>query len=92
MVQLTDELVRALSEEAGRRGISRSELIRLVLQEHLDAAAEDSIGRRIAEGYERVPPTTPDEWGDLSEMTERATADLFLRLDAEERAAGHGPW
>ena len=75
MVQLTDELVHALSDEAHRRRISRSELIRQVLQAHLDAQAEASIGRRIAEGYERVPPTTPDEWGDLSEMTAQVAVD-----------------
>lgn len=92
MVQLTDELVDALSEEAQRRGLSRSALIRAVLQEYLDARAEDSVGRQIAEGYLRVPPGTPDEWGDLDSFTEQATADVFARLDAEERAAGHDPW
>jgi len=25
-------------------------------------------------------------------MTDRATADVLHRLDAEERAAGHDPW
>jgi hypothetical protein len=92
MVQLTDDLVRALSAEAERRGISRSALIRTVLEEFLASQAEASIGRQIAEGYRRVPPATPDEWGDLSPMTEQATADLLVRLDAEERAAGLDPW
>jgi predicted transcriptional regulator len=92
MVQLTDDLVRALSAEAERRGISRSALIRTVLEEFLASQAEASIGRQIAEGYRRVPPATPDEWGDLSRMTEQATADLLVRLDAEERAAGLDPW
>lgn len=84
MVQLTDDLVAALSDEARRRGWSRSELIRQVLQEHLDGEAAGSVGRRIAQGYVRVPPATPDEWGDLSQVTDRATADLLVRLDAEE--------
>jgi hypothetical protein len=88
MVQLTDDLVAALTEEAQRRGLSRSELIRQVLQDHLDAAAAGSIGRRIADGYVRVPPATPDEWGDLSQVTDQATADLLVRLDAEESE----PW
>ena len=92
MVQLNDELVRALSEEARRRGLSRSALIRVVLQEYLDGQVERSIGRQIAEGYARVPPATPDEWGDLSRMTDQATADLLVRLDAEERDGGHAPW
>ena len=92
MVQLTDELVEALSEEARRRKMSRSALIRLVLHEHVAGQAERSVGRQIAEGYARVPPATPDEWGDLSQLTDQATVDLLVRLDAEERAAGHEPW
>lgn len=92
MVQLSDELVAALSEEARRRGLSRSALIRSVLQEHLDTRGRVSIGRRIAEGYARVPPATPDEWGDLPALTDRATADVLVRLDAEERATGALPW
>jgi predicted transcriptional regulator len=92
MVQLNDDLVRGLSEEARRRGLSRSALIRVVLQEYLDGQAERSIGREIAEGYTRMPPATPDEWGDLTRMTDQATADLLVRLDAEEQAEGHAPW
>jgi hypothetical protein len=88
MVQLSDDLVVALSDEARRRGLSRSQLIREVLQEHLDAQSAQSLGKRIAEGYVRVPPATPDEWGDLSSLSDRSTADLLVRLDAEERA----PW
>ncbi len=92
MVQLTDELVDALSAEAHRRGVSRSALIRAVLEEYLDKHAEAAVGRQIAEGYRRVPPAAPDEWGHLSQITDRGTADLLLRLDAEERAGGHDPW
>ncbi|HJV09194.1 MAG TPA: CopG family transcriptional regulator [Acidimicrobiales bacterium] len=92
LVQLTDELVAALTVEADRRGLSRSALIREVLQDFLDAEAESAVGRRIAEGYRRVPPMTPDAWGDLSLVTDRATADLLARLDAEERTAGLDPW
>jgi predicted transcriptional regulator len=92
MVQLTDELVSALTEEAERRGISRSALIRAALEQYLASQAEASIGRRIAEGYRRIAQATPDEWGDVSSMTDQATADLLVRLDAEERAAGLDPW
>lgn len=92
MVQLSDDLVTALDREAGRRSTSRSDLIRRVLGEFLRANEEAAIGRQIAEGYVRVPPATPDEWGDPGEITDRATADLLHRLDAEERQAGHEPW
>ncbi|MGH8900851.1 MAG: CopG family transcriptional regulator [Egibacteraceae bacterium] len=92
MVQLTDELVTLLDQEATRRGVSRSALIRSVLEESLSNAREAMIGRQIAEGYRRVPPATPDEWDDLAGMTDQLAIDLMQRLDAEERREGHGPW
>jgi hypothetical protein len=92
MVQLTDDLLRALDEEAGTRGVSRSALIRQVLEEHLRERSEAAVGTQIADGYRRIPPATPDEWGDLEALTDRATGDLLVRLDAEERASGKKPW
>jgi len=92
MVQLSDDLVNALSEEAQRQGVSRSALIRAVLQAYLETAGQQAVGRQIADGYRRVPPATPDEWGDLSGMTDRATTDMLARLDAEELAGGLEPW
>ena len=92
MVQLSRELVESLDREAERRRISRSALIRDALEAFLAEDREAAIGRRIAEGYERVPPATPDEWGDLSALTDAGSVDLLQRLDAEEREAGHRPW
>lgn len=87
MVQLTDQLVELLDQEANRRGISRSAVIREALDRHLSEAREAAYVRRIVEGYERVPPTTPDEWGDLETHADRSTLELLQRLDAEERDA-----
>lgn len=92
MVQLSDDLVDSLDREASRRATSRSALIRTVLEDFLSTDREAAIGRQIAEGYRRIPPTTPDEWGDLEDMTDTAATDLAHRLDAEERAVGHPPW
>jgi len=92
MVQLSDQLVTALDREAARRSTSRSDLIRRVLREFLAAHEEAAISRQIVEGYARIPPATPDEWGDPAEITDQATADLLHRLDAEERSAGYEPW
>lgn len=92
MVQLSEELVGQLDEEAGRRGLSRSALIRRLLDRALAEERAAAAGRRIAEGYERLPPGTPDEWGAPDELTDRASRDLLHRLDHEERAAGHPPW
>lgn len=38
------------------------------------------------------PIVEPDEWGNLSEVTDQATVDMLNRLDTEERAEGHEPW
>lgn len=92
MVQLTDRLLHLLDRQAARRGISRSALIRAALEEFLRKDQESVVGREIVEGYKRKPPVTPDEWGDLEEVTDRATVDVLHRLDAEERADGHEPW
>jgi hypothetical protein len=58
----------------------------------IERADRDNVGEAIAEGYRRIPQPTPDEWGDLSKLTEATTAQTFQRLDAEERAAGFDPW
>ena len=92
MVQLTDELVELLDAEAARRGVSRSAVIREAILEHVAASHDAVITRSIVEGYRRLPPATPDQWGDLEAHQDQATAELLSRLDVEERAAGRQPW
>jgi hypothetical protein len=92
MVQLTEDLVALLDREAARRGVSRSALIRTALEEFLRNDQEAAISQRIVDGYVRIPPETPDEWGDLAETTDQASVDLLRRLDAEERRQGRAPW
>lgn len=92
MVQLTDRLLHLLDRVAARKGISRSALIRTALEEFLSQDQDSLVGQEIVEGYKRIPPVTPDEWGDLAQVTDQATVDVLHRLDAEERAEGHEPW
>jgi len=92
MVQLNDELITMLDREAARRGLSRSAVIRGALEDFLRNDRESQLGEQIIEGYKRIPPETPDEWGDLSKMTDQATVHLLQRLDSEERRQGHKPW
>jgi hypothetical protein len=92
LVQLTEDLVAMLDEEAAERGLSRSALIRDVLTTHLEARREAVLSRRILEGYERIPPGEPDGWADIDELSDLAATDLGRRLHEEERREGHGPW
>jgi predicted transcriptional regulator len=88
MVQLNDDLVDALDQEASRRSMSRSALIRELLEEALAATTEAAVTAAIVEGYRRVPPGRPDEWGDLEAEADRQTRETNQRLAAEEADAG----
>lgn len=92
MVQLTDDLVAALDAEAARRGVSRSALIREAVSSHLAEKVEEAVGAAIVDGYRRVPPSTPDEWGSPEEFGDVSTRETAQRLDAEERARGFETW
>ena len=92
MVQLNDRLLSLLDRHAERRGISRSALIRAALEDFLSQDQEALVGEQIVEGYKRIPPASPDEWGDLEKLTDKAAVDVLHRLDAEESAAGREPW
>jgi hypothetical protein len=92
MVQLADDLLELIDAEAGRRGISRSALIREALRDYLAGSVDAAITTRIVEGYKKRPQATVDEWGGLAEQSARAAREVAKRLDAEERAAGLEPW
>lgn len=92
VVQLTRELIELLDRRAAREGVSRSALIRTIIDQHLRADHEAHISEQIVDGYRRIPPATPDEWGQLEALTDRGRADLLERLDTEENTAGFGPW
>lgn len=92
MVQLTEELRRALDQEASLRGVSRSAIIREAVTQYLASSKQASIAEAIVEGYRRIPPGTPDEWGDLAAQVDAATDETLQRLRAEERARGLEPW
>lgn len=92
MVQLTDELVELLDAEAARQGSSRSAVIRDAIGAYLADVTEQAITDRIVDGYRRLPPATPDEWGDVTDQAAVSTEEVAQRLAAEERAAGFEPW
>ncbi len=92
IVQLNTELVALLDQEAARLGVSRSALVRSALERFLEVEREGIISQEIIDGYTRIPPDAPDEWGNLETMNDRANVDLARRLESEERLGGHEPW
>jgi predicted transcriptional regulator len=92
IVQLTDDLIGELDAEAAARGISRSALIRMAVDAYLAGSRQAALTRAIVEGYRRLPPSEPDEWGDLERAGDVAMAETLQRLDSDERAAGQVPW
>jgi hypothetical protein len=88
MVQLSDELVKRLDDEAQQRKISRSALIRDVLTTYLDNESEAAKVARYVEGYRRMPQPTIDEWGVLEEHGAGEMHRMMRELEADEEAAG----
>lgn len=60
LVQLSEELLALLDARAAREGLSRSELIRLLLWGSLRSELEDARDRAIVAGYTREPQTAEE--------------------------------
>lgn len=70
LVQLTDDLVVILDAIAAKRGMTRSALIRSVLESFVGREDESEKDRQLIEGYTRIPPGGEDEWGSLDDWAE----------------------
>jgi hypothetical protein len=88
MVQLSQELLARLDAEALARNCSRSALIRLAVEEHLERSSEAAKVARYVAGYTARPPAGLDDWGDLAASADRDGRALSDRLDGEEREVG----
>jgi predicted transcriptional regulator len=86
LVQLTDELVERLDRRASKRGVSRSRLIRELLEEASAADRDTETSRRLVEGYRRAPQTEwTDDWGDLEQWSEELSRRNLAALRSEEQ-------
>lgn len=86
LVQLTDELRELLDRRAIRDGVSRSKLIRDLLEQALVDERSSGRDRELIEGYSRVPQTEArDAWGDLDAWSDANARRNLAALDDEER-------
>jgi metal-responsive CopG/Arc/MetJ family transcriptional regulator len=69
MVQVTTELLDVLDRRAARDGRSRSELIRVAVEQYFRTDIDAQIDEAIQEGYRQVPPT--DEFDPLADVGAR---------------------
>jgi metal-responsive CopG/Arc/MetJ family transcriptional regulator len=76
LVQLSDDLLAVIDEQAARAGTSRSELIRQAVEAFLAEQLSAGVDTAIVAGYKRVPPPEGDAAADAA----------FARLVEEE------PW
>lgn len=93
LVQLTEDLVQRLDRRAAARGVSRSALIRELLESALAEDRRAELSRRIIEGYTRQPQhESRDAWGELDAWTEANARRNLAALAAEEDASEDGGW
>lgn len=59
LVQLDDRLLALLDQEAQRRGVSRSALIRAAIEHYLYDEVQSALDRALVAGYRRAPPREP---------------------------------
>ena len=89
LVQLTRELLSELDARAVERGVSRSELIRELLDASLREGRRDDASRRLLEGYRRWPQVDAgDAWGDLDRWSAENARRNRAALGEEERGEG----
>lgn len=89
LVQLTEELVARLDRRAAREGVSRSALVRDLLDAALQVDRAAEISERIVDGYRRASQeTADDEWGDLDAWTLTNARRNLAALAREEQE----PW
>lgn len=83
LLQLTEELVAALDRRAARQGVSRSYLVRSLLDAAL--AVDSEHDRALIEGYRRAPQTDGvDDWGDLNAWTDANSTHNLAALNEED--------
>lgn len=89
LVQLSRGLVEELDARARSQGVSRSELVRTLLEAGLREQRAAELSGRMLEAYGRVPQVAGlDAWGDLTAWTAENSRRNRAALTAEEGEQG----
>ncbi len=91
-IRLPDDLLAAVDGLVARGdAANRADAVRTALERHIATLERDRIDAALRSGYERFPASTGDS-DPVAAWADRATADMMLELDRQEREAGFEPW
>lgn len=83
-LRISDELAGQLDASVADGFESRSEALRVAIEEFVDRRESARLDKEIVEGYRRIPVVETDEWGSL-ETAHVLTALILARaLDEED--------
>ena len=83
-LRISDELASELDASVAEGFESRSEALRVAIEEFVGKRRAARLDQQIVEGYRRVPPVESDEWGSLRAATALAATALARALDEED--------
>jgi Arc/MetJ-type ribon-helix-helix transcriptional regulator len=83
-LRISDELARKLDETLVHGFATRSEALRVAIEEFVERRESTKLDKALTDGYSRLPPTDIDEWGSVEAAHAVAATILARSLDAED--------
>lgn len=85
-LRISDELASAVDQMCRNDPASptRSDLLRKAIQDFVDRERRAVDDAAIVDAYTRIPQSTPDEWGSLSEQQDSRFSSVAATLDRED--------
>jgi hypothetical protein len=85
-LRISDELAAEVDAivAAGDDKLTRSDALRLAIEQFVMRYRAGEIDRAFVEGYRRFPASEPDEWGSLDTAHAVAAAYVAQCLDSED--------
>lgn len=81
-LRISDDLAHQVDSLTGDR--SRSDLLRLAIEQYVERERRAEIDRRVAAAYAETPQSAIDEWGSLDEWATFGAAATMRQLDEED--------
>jgi metal-responsive CopG/Arc/MetJ family transcriptional regulator len=83
-LRISDELAGQLDATVDDGFESRSEALRVAIEEFVSRRKSARLDREIVEGYKRIPSAETDEWGSVETAHVLTSTILARALDEED--------